>query len=127
MHQLSNEGDPGQDESRSPGYTTEESGDIMVKGSSSEDGKVKEKLARWERWNFKFKEVKKEPVELSSPEEQVRPVRGAPRQLHGYISRELGLLERLPHYPMGSLFTQSPWHHTSMTRAQALEMNGVVD
>ena len=96
MHQLSNEGDPGQDESRSPGYTTEESGDIMVKGSSSEDGKVKEKLARWERWNFKFKEVKKEPVELSSPEEQVRPVRGAPRQLHGYISRELGLLERLP-------------------------------
>ncbi|CAK9025335.1 unnamed protein product [Durusdinium trenchii] len=96
MHQLSNEDDPGQDESRSPGYTTEESGDIMVKGSSSEDGKVKEKLARWERWNFKFKEVKKEPVELSSPEEQVRPVRGAPRQLHGYISRELSLLERLP-------------------------------
>ena len=96
MHQLSNEDDPGQDESRSPGYTTEESGDIMVKGSSSEDGKVKEKLARWERWNFKFKEVKKEPVELASPEEQVRPVRGAPRQLHGYISRELGLLERLP-------------------------------
>ncbi|CAK9062295.1 unnamed protein product [Durusdinium trenchii] len=96
MHQLSNEGDPGQDESRSPGYTTEESSDIMVKGSSSEDGKVKEKLARWERWNFKFKEVRKEPVELSSPEEQVRPVRGAPRQLHAYISRELGLLERLP-------------------------------
>ena len=98
MHHLSNEGDPGRDESheRSPGYTTEESGDIMVKGSSSDDGKVKEKLARWERWNFKFKEVKKEPVELSSPEEQVRPVRGPPRQLHGYISRELGLLERIP-------------------------------
>ena len=39
---------------RSPGYTTEESGgEIMVEGSSSEDGKVQEKLARWEKWRLK--------------------------------------------------------------------------
>ncbi|CAK9073386.1 unnamed protein product [Durusdinium trenchii] len=98
MQQLSEEGDPGRGGvcGRSPGYTTEESGEVEVKGSSSEDGRVKERLARWEKWHGKLKEVKKGPVELSSPEEQVRPVRGAPRQLHGYISRELGLLEGIP-------------------------------
>ncbi|CAK9065018.1 unnamed protein product, partial [Durusdinium trenchii] len=90
---------------RSPGYTTEESGgEIMVEGSSSEDGKVQEKLARWEKWRLKSVEVKSEPMELTdSPMEElteagqhVFPVRGEGHSLHGFISRELGLLEKVP-------------------------------
>ena len=127
MQQLAEEGEPGQDEvcERSPGYATEESGDIEVRGSSSEDGRVKEKLARWEKWHFKLKEVKKEPVELSSPEEQVRPGNYVATShvswdcLKGFLD---GTLCR-----MGSWFTRSQWPHTSTTRVQALEMNGVVD
>ena len=41
----------------------EASGEISVKGSSSGDGEIQECLARWERWNFKVKEVKKEMVQ----------------------------------------------------------------
>ncbi|CAK9088523.1 unnamed protein product [Durusdinium trenchii] len=112
MHHLSNEGDPGRDESheRSPGYTTEESGDIMVKGSSSDDGKVKEKLARWERWNFKFKEVKKEPVELSSPEEQMTDGSGQWEQLENLANyKDTPLPFRpLPHGPRTTLTFVAP-------------------
>ena len=48
----------------------EASGEISVKGSSSGDGEIQERLARWERWNFKVKEVKKETVKLSYTQKQ---------------------------------------------------------
>ena len=72
------------EELRSPGYTTEESGDVVVEASSSDDGKVKARMARWANWKLRHGEVKSEPMELSdSPvvdvegdENHVFPVRG---------------------------------------------------
>ncbi|CAK9116129.1 unnamed protein product, partial [Durusdinium trenchii] len=105
---------------RSPGYTTEESGgEIMVEGSSSEDGRVQEKMARWEKWRLKKIEVKSEPMELTdSPMEElmeagqhVFPVRGEGHSLQGFISRELGLLEKVPGWhalPNGIVVHSSP-------------------
>ena len=105
---------------RSPGYTTEESGgEIMVEGSSSEDGRVQEKMARWEKWRLKKIEVKSEPMELTdSPMEElteagqhVFPVRGEGHSLQGFISREVGLLEKVPGWhalPNGIVVHSSP-------------------
>ena len=106
-------------ELRSPGYTTEESGDVVVEASSSEDGRVKARMARWANWKLRHGEVKSEPLELSdSPEMEVDadenhvfPVRGEGRALHGYISRELALLEKVPGWhalPNGIVVHSSP-------------------
>ena len=106
-------------ELRSPGYTTEESGDVVVEASSSEDGRVKAKMARWANWKLRHGEVKSEPLELTdSPEMEadagenyVFPVRGEGRALHGYISRELALLEKVPGWhalPNGIVVHSSP-------------------
>ena len=106
-------------ELRSPGYTTEESGDVLVEASSSEDGKVQSRMARWMNWKLKHGAVKTEPVELSdgpdmeveAEENHVFPVRGEGRALHGYISRELALLEKVPGWhalPNGIVVHPSP-------------------
>ena len=92
---------------RSPGYTTEESGDVEVevKGSSSDDGAVRERLGRWENWRLRNKEIKEEPMDLSDSPVMEMAIHGQQRiflaqakkeMLWGYISRELALLERIP-------------------------------
>ena len=107
------------EELRSPGYTTEESGDVVVEASSSDDGKVKARMARWANWKLRHGEVKSEPMELSdSPvvdvegdENHVFPVRGDGHPRHGYISRELALLEKVPGWhalPNGIVVHSSP-------------------
>ncbi|CAK9030826.1 unnamed protein product [Durusdinium trenchii] len=107
------------EELRSPGYTTEESGDVVVEASSSEDGKVKSRMARWANWKLRCGEVKSEPMELSdSPvvdvevdENHVFPVREEGQSRQGYISRELALLEKVPGWhalPNGIVVHSSP-------------------
>ena len=87
---------------RSPGYTTEGSGETDVKGSSSEDGHVQGRMQRWAQWKSILTPVKQEPIELSdSPVdgvEKVFPVQAHENRkaLRGYISRELSLLEKVP-------------------------------
>lgn len=101
------------------GYTTEESGDVLVEASSSEHGRVQARMARWRNWKLKHNEVKSEPLELSDragmeiedKENHVFPVRGEGRMLFGYISRELALLEKVPGWralPNGIVVHSSP-------------------
>ena len=107
-----------EDNQRSPGYTTEESGDVIVEASSSEDGKVQARMARWQNWKLRKGIVKEEPMELSdSPvadvieDSHVFPVRGEATSLYGFISRELALLEKMPGWhalPNGIVVHSSP-------------------
>ncbi|CAK9080671.1 unnamed protein product [Durusdinium trenchii] len=113
MQELSKQGSQ-----RSPGYTTEESGDVIVEASSSEDGKVQACMARWQNWKLRKGMVKDGPMELSdSPvvdvmeDNHVFPVRGEATSLYGFISRELALLEKMPGWhalPNGIVVHSSP-------------------
>eukprot|EP00913_Durusdinium_trenchii_P014129 g13262.t1 len=111
-------GEEVEDSQRSPGYTTEESGDVIVEASSSEDGRVQARMARWQNWKLRTGMVKEEPMELSdSPvaevtdDNRVFPVRREAASLYGFISRELALLERMPGWhalPNGIVVHSSP-------------------
>ncbi|CAK9042426.1 unnamed protein product, partial [Durusdinium trenchii] len=111
-------GEEVEDSQRSPGYTTEESGDVFVEASSSEDGNVQARMARWQNWKLRKGMVKDEPLELSdSPvvdvaeDNRVFPVRGEATSLYGFISRELALLEKMPGWhalPNGIVVHSSP-------------------
>ena len=106
--------------------------EIEVKGSSSDDGAVRERLGRWENWRLRNKEVKEEPMDLSDspvvepaiPEEQrIFPVLAKKEMLWGHISRELALLERIP----GWMFFPMEWWCIQTHKLDTSIQNGAVE
>ncbi|CAK9052235.1 unnamed protein product [Durusdinium trenchii] len=118
-----------------PGYTSEDTVQ-QVHDDESSDGRVQNRLARW---NKKLQPVKKEPIELSPEDSQgvgemrqglivegqpkfvnrpwipfsanvIAPARACP-ELRGFISRELAMLESVPGWhilPNGIMVHSNP-------------------